>query len=246
LGHVTGTFVTDMMKQIYPQHVTRPSNEIFLLPRNQRFATQFDQFLTSMRNAANFAFGNRFFLAQMIRKGMTQTVGETDWKVVYDAPHNLMWEEELDGKMTFVHRKGATPAGGWEEMQATQFAHWGEPVIVPGSMGAPSYLLLGNGQRASMCSACHGAGRALSRGDAMRTDEAQFEKFLREFTVITALDPKRPDVRLRPDILEKWKQELKKEAPHAYKDITPVIKTLQAAKIATPVVELFPLMTLKQ
>ena len=85
----------------------------------------------------------RFFLAQMIRKGVAQTVGETEWKVVCDAPHNLMWEELLDGKSTFVHRKGATPAGGWEEMQDTQFAHWGEPVIVPGSMGAPSYLLLG-------------------------------------------------------------------------------------------------------
>jgi tRNA-splicing ligase RtcB len=246
LGHVTGTFVTDLMKEIYPQNVTRPSNDIFLLPRNQRFATQFDQFMTSMRNAANFAFGNRFFLAQMIRKGMSQTVGDSEWKVVYDAPHNLMWEEQLDGKPAFVHRKGATPAGGWEEMQETHFAHWGEPVIVPGSMGAPSYLLLGRGKRPAMCSACHGAGRALSRGEAMRADDAKFEEFLRQFTVITALDPKRPDVRLRPDILDKWKQELKKEAPYAYKDITPVIKTLQAAEIATPVVELFPLMTVKQ
>ena len=246
LGHVTGTFVTDLMKQIYPQGVTRPSNDIYLLPRNQRFATQFDQFLTSMRNAANFAFGNRFFLAQMIRKGVSQTVGETEWKVVYDAPHNLMWEEQLDGKTAFVHRKGATPAGGWQEMQDTQFAHWGEPVIVPGSMGASSYLLLGKGMRSAICSACHGAGRALSRGEAMRAGDSKFEEFLKRFTVITALDPHRPDVCLRPDILEKWKQELKKEAPYAYKDITPVIKTLQAAEIATPVVELFPLMTVKQ
>ena len=122
LGHVTGTFVTDLMKQIYPAGVTRPSNDIYLLPRNQRFATQFNQFLTSMRNAANFAFGNRFFLAQMIRKGVAQTVGETEWKVVYDAPHNLMWEEQLDGKMTFVHRKGATPAGGWEERRHQDLA----------------------------------------------------------------------------------------------------------------------------
>jgi len=210
------------------------------------FGPQFDQFLTSMRNAANFAFGNRFFLAQMIRKGLFEAVGETGWDVVYDAPHNLMWEEQLDGKPTFVHRKGATPAGGWEEMQGTQFAHWGEPVIVPGSMGASSFLLLGNGARTAICSACHGAGRALSRGEAMRADDTQIDEFLKDFSVITALDPNRPDVRLRPDILEKWKQELKKEAPYAYKEITPVIKTLQEAKIATPVVELFPLMTVKQ
>jgi tRNA-splicing ligase RtcB (3'-phosphate/5'-hydroxy nucleic acid ligase) len=246
LGHVTGTYVTDMMKRIYPEGVARPTNDIFLLPRNERFGVEFDQFMTSMRNAANFAFGNRFFLAQMIRKGLRKTIGETEWKVVYDAPHNLMWEEQLDGKRIYVHRKGATPAGGWEEMQDTHFAHWGEPVIVPGSMGAPSYLLLGRGARSAMCSACHGAGRALSRGEAMREDDSRFADFMKQFTVITALDPNRPDVRLRPDILDKWKQELKKEAPYAYKDITPVIKTLEAAKIATPVVELFPLMTVKQ
>jgi len=246
LGHVTGTYVTDLMKRIYPEGVTRPANDIYLLPRSERFAAQFGQFVTSMRNAANFAFGNRFFLAQMIRKGLRQTIGETEWKMVYDAPHNLMWEEQLDGKSTFVHRKGATPAGGWEEMQATHFAHWGEPVIVPGSMGAPSYLLLGKGARSAICSACHGAGRALSRGEAMREDDSRFSAFLKEFTVITALDPNRPDVRLRPDIMDKWKQELKKEAPYAYKNITPVIKTLEAAGIATPVVELFPLMTVKQ
>ena len=246
LGHVTGTFVTDMMKEIYPLGVTRPANDIYLLPRNEKFGPQFDQFLTSMRNAANFAFGNRFFLAQMIRKGLFEAVGETGWNVVYDAPHNLMWEEQLDGKHAFVHRKGATPAGGWEEMQGTQFAHWGEPVIVPGSMGASSFLLLGNGARSAVCSACHGAGRALSRGEALRADDSRIDEFLKQFTVITALDPNRPDIRLRPDILEKWKQELKKEAPYAYKEITPVIKTLQEAKIATPVVELFPLMTVKQ
>jgi len=107
-------------------------------------------------------------------------------------------------------------------------------------------LLLGNGARTAICSACHGAGRALSRGEAMRADDTQIDEFLKDFSVITALDPNRPDVRLRPDILEKWKQELKKEAPYAYKEITPVIKTLQEAKIATPVVELFPLMTVKQ
>ena len=168
-----------------------------MLPHNERFGPQFDQFLTSMRNAANFAFGNRFFLAQMIRKGLMEAVGETRWDVVYDAPHNLMWEEQLDGKPTFVHRKGATPAGGWEEMQNTHFAHFGEPVIVPGSMGASSFLLLGHGARPAVCSACHGAGRALSRGEAMREDDSRIDEFLKEFTVITALDPNRPDIRLR-------------------------------------------------
>ena len=178
------------MKRIYPEGVTLASNDIYLLPRNEEFAVEFGRVHSPRCGTRRiFAFGNRFFLAQMIRKGLHQTVGETEWQVVYDAPHNLMWEEQLDGKPTFVHRKGTTPAGGWEEMQGTQFANWGEPVIVPGSMGAPSYLLMGKGARTSICSACHGAGRALSRGEAMREDNSRFTEFLKQFTVITALDP---------------------------------------------------------
>jgi tRNA-splicing ligase RtcB len=62
---------------------------------------------------------------------------------------------------------------------------------------------------------------------------------------VTPVDPKRPDVRGRRDILEKWRQELKQEAPFAYKDITPVIDTLRAADVARPVAEFYPLMTVK-
>lgn len=245
LGHVTGNYVMDVMRRIYPAGATHPENGIYPLPAGDRFAAEFGKFLTSLRNAANFAFGNRFFLALMVRRSLEAAVGPTACQVIYDAPHNLMWEEELDGATAYVHRKGATPAGGWEQMQQTAYSHWGEPVIVPGSMGAPSYLLLGQGSRHALCSACHGAGRQMSRGAALKVDDEQLDAFLKEFRVVTALDPNRADVRQRRDILEKWRQELKKEAPYAYKDITPVIATLQEADVARPVVELYPLMTVK-
>jgi len=245
LGHVTGNYVLDAMRRIYPAAASHPDNSIYPLPVGERFAVEFGKFLTSLRNAANFAFGNRFFLAQMVRRGLEVAVGPTVCRVIYDAPHNLMWEEELDGATAFVHRKGATPAGGWQQMQQTAYGHWGEPVIVPGSMGAASYLLLGKGNRQALCSACHGAGRQMSRGEALKVDDEQLDAFLRDFRVVTALDPNRPDVKQRRDIVEKWRQELKKEAPYAYKEITPVIATLQEADIAQPVVELYPLMTVK-
>ena len=243
LGHVANHSVIEAMKRIYPGGVARPRNEIYLLPAGERYAAEFQHFRSALRNAANFAFGNRFFLAQMVRRALEAAVGPAGAQVIYDAPHNLMWERQ-DGQV-FLHRKGATPAGGWEQMDGSAYAHWGEPVIVPGSMGAASYLLLGSGNSHALCSACHGAGRQLSRGAAMKVDDAELDAFLRDFRVVTPVDPRRPDVRGRRDILTQWRQELKQEAPFAYKDITPVIETLRSANVARPVAEFFPLMTVK-
>ena len=219
LGHITGNYVLDVMKRIYPDNVPHPESGIYPLPFCKRFQSEFSTFLTSLRNAANFAFGNRFFLSLMIRRGLETVIGPSPFRVIYDAPHNYMWEEELDDSPVYVHRKGATPAGGWPQMQETAYAHWGEPVIVPGSMGAPSYLLLGQGNREALCSACHGAGRAMSRGEAAKVDDEMLDAFLKEFCVVTALDPNRQDVKQRRDILNKWRDELKKEAPYAYKKL---------------------------
>lgn len=245
LGHVTGRHAMDVMRRIYPSGIAHPANKIYPLPVGERFAREYHEFETSMRNAANFAFGNRFFLSRAVGQALEKAVQPTQMKLIYDAPHNLMWEEELDGSPVCLHRKGATPAGGWEQSVDSHYAHWGEPVIVPGSMGASSFLLLGKGMRNSMCSACHGAGRQIARGAAMRMPDEELDEFLRDFRVVTPLDPKRHDVALRPEIVKKWRQQLKQEAPSTYKPITPVIETLESAGIAAPVAELFPLMTVK-
>lgn len=242
LGHAANQTVLEAMRRIYPAEVARPENGIYPLPAGEQWAGVFEQFRTAMRNAANFAFGNRFFLAQMVRRGLERAIGPLETAVLYDAPHNLMWEQP---GQSFLHRKGATPAGGWEQAAGTVYEHWGEPVIVPGSMGAPSYLLLGAGSEQALCSACHGAGRVMSRGAAMQVDDAALDAFLAEFRVVTPVDPRRPDVRGRRDILAKWRQEVKQEAPFAYKAIAPVIDTLRGAGVARPVAELYPLMTVK-
>jgi len=77
--------------------------------------------------------------------------------LVYDSPHNLVWPT-ADG--AWLHRKGATPARGPEAMAGTPFQPWGEPVLVPGSMGASSFVLDGQGHAEALESASHGAGRA--------------------------------------------------------------------------------------
>jgi tRNA-splicing ligase RtcB len=241
VGHITGRLAKEQMKALYPASLPHPANGLYPLPVRGRGAEAFALFQASMFNAANFTFGNRFFLAQMVRQSLAQVLGETHFEMIWDAPHNLMWQHQNQ----FLHRKGATPARGWEAVQNTAYAHWGEPVIVPGSMGSASYLLLGQNHKGALCSACHGAGRQLSRGEALQVDDAQLDAFLRDFRVVTALDPERPEIRLRRDILDKWRQDLKKEAPYAYKEITPVIQTLTDAGIARPVAELWPLVSIK-
>lgn len=241
LGHITGRYAREQLKQLYPKALPQPDNGLYPLPVSGQHQGVYETFLTSMYNAANFAFGNRFFLAQMVRRSLAETVAETDYEVIWDAPHNLMWPEDRH----FLHRKGATPARGWEALQDTPYAIWGEPVIVPGSMGSASYLLRGQNHRGSLCSACHGAGRQLSRGAALQADDAMLDEFLANFRVVTALDPERADIRGRRDILEQWRSELKKEAPYAYKAITPVIETLTHADIARPVAELWPIVSVK-
>ena len=193
-----------------------------------------------MANSANFAFANRFMLSRMLLKGLA-CGRNAESQLIYDAPHNLMWDKEGHT----VHRKGATPAGSWKEAQDTEYKFWGEPVIVPGSMGSSSYLMLGQGNANSLCSACHGAGRLIARGAAMKVDDKEIDEFLRNFRIVTPMDPNSAEVKGRRDILGKWRAQLKQEAPMTYKNITPVVETLKEAQIAQPVAELFPILTVK-
>jgi tRNA-splicing ligase RtcB len=246
VGHLCGGYYRDVVRKIYPDGLKHPANGVFILPEGDRHREHATRFWDALHNAANFAFANRMFLAIMALAGFRRVLGDcVGCDLVYDAPHNFLWKEELDGEEVVIHRKGATPARGYAAMTGTPFEYYGEPVLVPGSMGASSFVLVGEGNAESMASASHGAGRVLSRGEAMRGHEAEFERFLREFRVVTPTDLHRPDVRQRPDILGKKLEEIKQEAPFAYKGIGPVIQTLTGAGIARPVAELTPLMTIK-
>jgi tRNA-splicing ligase RtcB len=237
LGHQANATGLDQARAAWPRGLPMPANRILPMLIDDSTAARRERYLTAFANAANFAIGNRFFLAMMVRAGLAAVAGDIESRLVHDAPHNLLWP---DGDGAVVHRKGATPAAG-----AGPERVWGEPVIVPGSMGAPSLLLRGLGNDRALASACHGAGRRVPRGAAARGDDADLDAFLREFRVVTPLNHRDPAITARRDIIQAWRRDLKQEAPWAYKDVGPVVETLRRAGIAQPVAELRPLLTVK-
>jgi tRNA-splicing ligase RtcB len=245
VGHKCGGLYRDAVRALYPVSLRHPENGIFPLPAGGRHADTTRRFWDALHNAANFAFGNRLFLAMLAWAALREACGESDFRLLYDAPHNLVWPEEDADGVRYIHRKGATTARGFADMADTPFRYHGEPVLVPGSMGASSFILVGQGNPEALASASHGAGRVLSRGEALRGDDAEFRAFLERFRVVTPVDLRRQDVRARRDIVEKKLAEIKQEAPFAYKGIGPVVRTLEAAGIARPVAELTPLLTVK-
>jgi tRNA-splicing ligase RtcB len=245
IGHLSGNYYNKIIRKIYPKKIRYPSNGIFPLPSGERYKNEFKEFWDALANAGNFAFANRLFLAIMALEALQSNFGSVDFPLIYDAPHNFIWKETINGEEIFVHRKGACPANGLIEMANTPFEYFGEPVMVPGSMGASSYLLAGRGNQESFCSASHGAGRVLSRGKSLKGNDMEFKEFMEKFRVVTPVDLRRQDIKLRKDIVEQKLAKIKQEAPFAYKGITPVIETLSGAGIATPVAELKPLMTIK-
>ena len=236
LGPIAGRWIRELVKSHYPTKIAHPENGIYPL------APDVPAFWNLLHNAANFAFANRLFLAAAAVASLESVLGPCHAPLVYDSPHNLVWPTADGG---WLHRKGATPARGPEAMAGTPFQPWGEPVLVPGSMGASSFVLAGQGHAEALESASHGAGRALSRGDAMRTAKSEFDAFRAAFRIVTPLDLNRPDLRGRPDITDRKVEQLRAEGPHAYKGIRAIIDTLSAAGIARPVAELVPLATVK-
>ena len=148
-------------REIFPSGVTSPKGGFFPLPTEGPRREEGLFYLDGMGNAANFAFANRLFLGLMALRAIEEATGfRVDARLVYDAPHNLVFK---NGE-SCLHRKGATPAHGPSDDASSQWL--GKPVIIPGSMGAPSYLLVGEENDEALSSACHGAGRSLSRGKA--------------------------------------------------------------------------------
>ena len=223
IGHHSGLLNRQICQTIYPARLSHPENKIYPIPKTDAAIDAWHRFWSASGNAANFGFANRLFLGFMIEDALTRTLGEYHMNLLYDAPHNYIWEKQIDGETYYIHRKGACCAGGCEEMEGTDFAYYGEPVMIPGSMGSSSYLLRGLGNQDSLWSASHGAGRDKSRGEAIKGNDEAFRQFMEKFHIITPIDPTRADLKGRADILKKWEDSIRAEAPYAYKDIDKVI-----------------------
>ena len=237
IGHAVGGYFMDRARELFPKTVKAPKAGFYPLPIQGPLAHEGDFYFEGMGNAANFGFANRLFLGLMALRAIEEATGhKIGSRLVYDAPHNLVF---CDGEIC-LHRKGATPAGG-----ATPPDYLGQPVIIPGSMGAASYLLAGGGSQDALESACHGAGRALSRGAASHVAEKVYRESTEKLRIVTPVDPDGPMLRQRPDILAKLNKRVMEEAPYAYKPIDPVIDSVAEAGIARRVARLLPLCTVK-
>jgi tRNA-splicing ligase RtcB len=196
------------------------------------------RYVSAMRQAANFAFANRLVLGLMAVRALGDVLGRSvAARLVGDAPHNLIWVSD-DASGVALHRKGATPALSPAD---GPFAGVGEPVLVPGSMGSPSWVLAGSGCVRALSSASHGAGRALSRGRAARTRDGRDELL----PVITPVDPAAMARAGRPDLAREHHVRVAEEAPRAYKAVEPVVDSVVGAGAARQVCQLTPLLTVK-
>ncbi len=199
-------------------------------------------YIKAMKCAANYAWNNRQCLMHKVRE-VFERVFEKGWEslgmsLVWDVAHNIAKFEKynIDGKerLLCVHRKGATRAfgPGNPELPAI-YRNIGQPVIIPGDMGRNSYLLLGTKQaeEETFASTCHGAGRLMSRTEAMRSE--------RRKTLIQDLAAKGIKV------MAVGRGTLAEEAPYAYKNVNEVVDVVHNAGIAKKVCRMKPIGVIK-
>ncbi|MFN2555873.1 MAG: RtcB family protein [Nitriliruptorales bacterium] len=202
-------------------------------------------YLGAMAAGANFGRANRQLLAEATRDAFATTTGQRHLTLVYDVSHNLAKLEEHEiatqaGRTASacrrlslcVHRKGATLALPPEHPDLSQeLRRWGQPVLVPGSMGTGSYVLVGMEGGAAFHSACHGAGRTMSRKEAKSKQSGrELHDELERHGVL---------------VREESRHDLPEEAPYAYKDVDEVVRVCEEAGLARRVVRLRPLGVVK-
>src|SRR3989344_4015648 len=195
-------------------------------------------YLSAMAAAANFAFVNRQLITYEIRKVFGAHFPNAKLALMYDVAHNIAKFEKhiVDGKekMVCVHRKGATRSfGPGEKDLPSRYRKTGQPIILPGSMGTFSYVLVGTkeSEQLSFSSTAHGAGRALSRTYALEHIKPEtVEKELRDYDVVLKAGSRKGMV---------------EEAPAAYKDIDEVARVSHELGLGRLVARLKPLAVIK-
>jgi tRNA-splicing ligase RtcB len=193
-------------------------------------------YLAAMAAAANYGRANRQLLAEGVRAALGTVVGTTQADLLYDVSHNLAKLEthRVDGvdRELCVHRKGATRAlpPGHPDLPA-DLAAIGQPVLVPGSMGTASYVLVGAPSADAFHSTCHGAGRTMSRTAARKQ--------------ISGGTLKRQLGKAGIEVRGTSNRGLAEEAPSAYKDVDAVVETVERAGLARRVARLVPIGVVK-
>lgn len=239
-GHQVCTdYVKDFQKAVNRYNIKLPDRELVCAPMD---TPEGESYLGAMRCAANYAFANRQVLAHFARKAFEEVLAGKvkNWHLhqVYDIAHNMgkIETHTVDGEevKVCVHRKGATRAfGPGFEGLPEEYRPLGQPVLVPGSMGTASWVLMGTqgSMERSFGSTCHGAGRTMSRTQAKKT--VWGEDLRKELET--------RGIRVRAGSMPG----LAEEAPTAYKDVDAVVNTVAGAGIAKKVARLEPVAVIK-
>lgn len=236
LGHQVASDYLRIMEESYPELIEKlPEKDLAYAPINSETA---NKYFGAMCAAANFAWANRHKIAAQTKEVFKQLFPHAEFKTIYDVAHNIAKKEKhfIDGreKEVMVHRKGATRAfgPGHSELPAA-YREVGQPVLIPGSMGTASYILVGTneGMKASFGSTAHGAGRLMSRFAAKKAYDGQE---IKESLAEKGITLKVGSVKGVAD-----------EAPGAYKDVDEVIKVSHDAHIGRVVAKVVPLGVIK-
>ena len=239
-GHQVCTdYVREFQAAVKRYRIKLPDRELVCAPLN---SPEGKNYLSAMRCAANYAFANRQVLAHFARQAFEESLAGnvSNWHLfqVYDIAHNMgkIETHQVDGKPIeiCVHRKGATRAfGPGFQGLPSEYRSFGQPVLVPGSMGTASWVLVGTAEsmRRSFGSSCHGAGRTMSRKKAKKS--VWGEDLLKELLA--------QGIHIRAGSMAG----LAEEAPQAYKDVDAVVETVHEAGIADKVARLRPVAVIK-
>ena len=235
LGHQIGTdYLKRMVVEAGRHGLCLPDRELACAPIDSGLGRDY---LGAMRAGINCALANRQILTHLARE-VFRTVLGADLTLIYDCSHNTckLEEHHIDGqpRRVYVHRKGATRAfGPGHPDLPPDLREVGQPVLIGGTMGTASYILAGTtaGMTLAFGSACHGAGRALSRHAATRRwhGRAVQNELAGRGILVRAPSPRG----------------LAEEAPGAYKDVTEVVSATERAGLARPVARLEPVVCIK-
>ncbi|MGB9598411.1 MAG: RtcB family protein, partial [Minisyncoccales bacterium] len=236
LGYQNCSDYLRILISVFPKyHIQLPDRELACVPFNSK---EGQNFFSAMACASNFAWANRHMIMEYTRMAFQKVLGKrVKLRLLYDVAHNIAKIEEHESQgekiKLIVHRKGATRAFPPHHPQLPpRYQKTGQPVIIPGSMGTSSFILVGEKEsKKAWHSVCHGAGRVMSRHSAMRQFPGQL--------LIEELKKKGIVVKCRS------LRGISEEAPGAYKDIEEVIDVVEKAQLAKKIAQLFPLAVIK-
>ncbi|HLA09607.1 MAG TPA: RtcB family protein [Pyrinomonadaceae bacterium] len=236
LGHQIGTdFLRKMVIAAPSYGISLPDRELACAPINSELGRSY---LGAMRAAINCALANREVITHLVRQVFADILPKANLTLIYDVSHNTCKVEEhaIDGekKQLFVHRKGATRAFGPGHQDLPEaLKAIGQPVLIGGTMGTASYILVGtsSGEARSFSSSCHGAGRRMSRHQATKQWKG---RELIDYLATKGILIRSPSYR-----------GVAEEAPGAYKDVTAVVDAADQAGLSRRVAKLAPMICVK-